>query len=290
MSEEDDGVRWLLGLDLGQSQDFTGLAAAKRTPVPRQTKDRPQKYHYDLMGIERFDLNTPYDVMVDYVVARTNRPPFNDPAKKPRLVLDMTGVGRPVFDMFNRAMYSGVPCPDCVGKGLDPGLFFAKVCFTCYDPVVGRSTGLLKLNAHLIPVTITGGQVAHAAPDEKGGGFSVPKKDLVGALQVLLTSGRLRIEPVPGTSLAKWAPILQREFENFRVKITAHANETYEAWREREHDDLVLAVALACWCGEKAMLDLWYRVGEPDRPEKPPPGHSSSLAFSDHDRPRWQPR
>ena len=185
-----------------------------------------------------------------------------------------------MFDMFNRATYSGVECVKCKGTGKDG---FAYHCAACLG------SGLLKLNAHLVPVTSTAGQIAHAAPDEKGGGFSVPKKDLVGALQVLLTSGRLRVEPVRGTSLAKWAPTLQREFENFRVKITAHANETYEAWREKEHDDLVLAVAIACWCGEKAMLDLWYRVGEPDRPPQPPPGSSRPLHFSDPERPRWQP-
>ena len=37
----------------------------------------------------------------------------------------------------------------------------------------------------------------------------------------------------------------------FTTKITTSANETYEAWRERDHDDMVLAVALAIWLGEK---------------------------------------
>jgi hypothetical protein len=27
--------------------------------------------------------------------------------------------------------------------------------------------------------------------------------------------------------------------------------DSYEAWREEDHDDLVLAVAMACWCGER---------------------------------------
>jgi hypothetical protein len=37
-----------------------------------------------------------------------------------------------------------------------------------------------------------------------------------------------------------------------RVKITPSGNEQYGAWREGEHDDLVLAVALACWGVRKA--------------------------------------
>jgi hypothetical protein len=43
-----------------------------------------------------------------------------------------------------------------------------------------------------------------------------------------------------------------REFLTFRIKMNAATeHESFEAWRERDHDDLVLAVALACWLGEK---------------------------------------
>ncbi len=36
----------------------------------------------------------------------------------------------------------------------------------------------------------------------------------------------------------------------FHVKVKVAANETFEAWRERDHDDLVLAVAMAAWLAE----------------------------------------
>ena len=39
---------------------------------------------------------------------------------------------------------------------------------------------------------------------------------------------------------------MKQELLNFRVKITANANETFNA-REGTHDDLVLAVALPIW-------------------------------------------
>jgi hypothetical protein len=43
-----------------------------------------------------------------------------------------------------------------------------------------------------------------------------------------------------------------REFDSFTVKINAEtANESFESWRERDHDDLVLAVALAAWGAER---------------------------------------
>jgi hypothetical protein len=44
---------------------------------------------------------------------------------------------------------------------------------------------------------------------------------------------------------------LIREMSEMRVKVTAGRHEQYGVWREGEHDDLVLAVALACWAARK---------------------------------------
>jgi hypothetical protein len=61
----------------------------------------------------------------------------------------------------------------------------------------------------------------------------------------LLGNRRLRIAP----ELAE-AKVMERELRMFSVKITPALNETFESFRERDHDDLVLAVALAVWGGE----------------------------------------
>jgi hypothetical protein len=90
-------------------------------------------------------------------------------------------------------------------------------------------------------VLITSGHTIHF----ENGAWHVPKKELVSVLQVLLQSGRLKIANLPEREL------LVKELLAFQVKITTAANETFEAWRERDHDDLVLATALACWWGEK---------------------------------------
>lgn len=37
-----------------------------------------------------------------------------------------------------------------------------------------------------------------------------------------------------------------------------NAHVSYAAWREQEHDDLVLAVALACWWGERGHARVWF--------------------------------
>ena len=94
----------------------------------------------------------------------------------------------------------------------------------------------------LVPVTITAG--ADAQKDEEGG-WRVPKRDLVGVVQVLLQNQRLRI-----AAALPEAETLLRELEGFRVRVSAAGHDTYGAWRDGTHDDLVLAVALACWYGE----------------------------------------
>ena len=90
-------------------------------------------------------------------------------------------------------------------------------------------------------ITLHGG--SSVTRDPQRAGFRVPKRDLVTVTQVLLQNGRLRV----AAGLPE-AETLKRELLNFRVKIdpkTAH--DSYEHWRESEHDDLVLAVSMAAW-------------------------------------------
>ena len=43
-------------------------------------------------------------------------------------------------------------------------------------------------------------------------------------------------------------PTLRQELLTFRRKVSlATGHDSYEHWRESDHDDLVLATALACW-------------------------------------------
>ena len=99
--------------------------------------------------------------------------------------------------------------------------------------------------SQLVAVTITAG---HGPPNrpEGGGGWNVAKRHLASTLLAVTGTRRLRVAaglPLAGT--------LTRELETFTVKVSPDTgNETFEAWRERDHDDLVLALALACWWGE----------------------------------------
>lgn len=99
-----------------------------------------------------------------------------------------------------------------------------------------------KLAAKLFPIIITGGDTVTS----DGLAYRVPKRDLVGLVQVCLQTSRLKI-----ASVLPEAATLTHELQNFQVKITDAANDVYGAWREGQHDDLVLAVALALWTGSR---------------------------------------
>lgn len=77
-------------------------------------------------------------------------------------------------------------------------------------------------------------------------GYKVPKKDLATSLQIVFQSRRIKVSK--GIALRE---VFKKELSNFRVKITDSAKETFEAWRQNDHDDIVLAQAIAIWWAEK---------------------------------------
>jgi hypothetical protein len=96
--------------------------------------------------------------------------------------------------------------------------------------------------ARPVAITITGGKTIAAAK----GGLRVPKRELIVNLAQLLESGRLRIGDLP------CAEDLILELLQFQVRINRRTKrESYQAGKKNQHDDLVLAVALACWYAER---------------------------------------
>ena len=79
-----------------------------------------------------------------------------------------------------------------------------------------------------------------------GESWRVPKRDLVWALQVLHQTGQLKV-----AGKLKLGSVLSQEMLSFRVLIDPiTVNDSYSGWREEDHDDLVLSVALAACRGE----------------------------------------
>lgn len=146
-------VRHYLGLDLGQSQDYTALAVVERTDVAdvlerfraegHPTHTRYRTSLYAVRKLERLALATAYPTIVRHVITALRDPRL----VRAVLVVDKTGVGAPIVDLFRQA-------------GLAP-----------------------------VAVTITGGQTTTAT----GGGVGVPKRDLVHGTLALLQEGTLKI-------------------------------------------------------------------------------------------------
>lgn len=95
----------------------------------------------------------------------------------------------------------------------------------------------------LVQVVIGAGHDVQPAED---GSLVVPKKELVTCLQVLLQTRRLKIAPgLPDSD------VLAAELSGFRLRrVSADVSDSVE-WRVGRHDDLVLAVALACWHADR---------------------------------------
>jgi hypothetical protein len=206
----------ILEIDLGQAQDYSALAGVVRTPVRQEGKDFRR---YAVVGLKRWELGTPYPDVIDDVCRMSEHPQ----ARGCPLVIDATGVGKAVVDMFRLARRQG------------------------------------KLHCHVVAMSLIGmhaidGSVAKSGPSPKGG-WTVVKKDLVGVMQTAIQYDRLTIEPA-----LPLAPVLSRELQQFRMKVKVGTNnETFEGWRERDHDDVVMAVAFAVWWGERAFrrFNLW---------------------------------
>lgn len=113
-------------------------------------------------------------------------------------------------------------------------------------PVVDMIRGS-KLDCDLMPVVITGGDRAHRA----GSSWYVPKMDLLGGLQVALELDQLKI-----ARNLKETPTLVKELMDVSVRTTASSRVRLGADGAGQHDDLVMAVALACWFERREMVGL----------------------------------
>ncbi|HWR52800.1 MAG TPA: hypothetical protein VN428_16940, partial [Bryobacteraceae bacterium] len=105
----------------------------------------------------------------------------------------------------------------------------------------------MRMPGELKPVLITGGEKAVF-----DGVWKVPKRDLIAGVQLMLEHGELTM-----AKNMEYAAELAKEMVSMRVRVTGSMNELYTPWRERDHDDLVLAVALACWWAKRPAYSLF---------------------------------
>lgn len=214
----------VLGLDLGQKNDYSAICAIeirqKYSPVkspPYTVNTRYGEYELDgepfylVKHLHRWPLGTPYPDIVKDTGNLMSKLKDREQVGV-TLIIDSTGCGNPVFDMFREARI--------------------------------QATG----------ISIHGG----SSVTREGKIFHVPKRDLVAVLVKLYQSDRITV-----SGKLPEHKTLNAELLNFRVKISDSGHDTYSAWRERDHDDIVLSVAVACWVAEKQKKNiLWKQVSK----------------------------
>jgi hypothetical protein len=95
-----------------------------------------------------------------------------------------------------------------------------------------------NLGCRIAPVIMSGGERASHA----GGLWHVPKRDLIAGLQLMLEKREMGL---PANLRA--TRMLTKELQDFQERMTGRGVASFGAWREGQHDDLVIATALACW-------------------------------------------
>ena len=208
MSIESMGV--YVGLDLGQSQDYTAIVVLQHVRIAGLPKslvggsDQPSMRNepplgdpideYRVRRAERMPLGTSYVNVIRHVSGLLEA---IKPMGESTLIMDATGVGAPIVDMFKAAR-------------LKP-----------------------------VAVQVHGGQ--NESYDK--GVWHVPKRDLIANAQRFLAENVLKT-----SDGLEHGDMLIKELESFRRNINiAAGHDSYEAWREGDNDDLVFALCLACW-------------------------------------------
>lgn len=202
--------RYVVGLDLGKQRDYTALVVD------------------DLHVCERV------------LYTRTAFEPVALPRKRRRLFMHrLTSLHRypkgttyPDINRSVRSVLTQLPArPESTQLVVDgTGVGVAVV------------DAMREVDLSPIAISITAGRDVN---QRSAVNYTVPKMVLASSIDIVLSEDRLDITPSAAASEA-----FRGELQNFRVKIRATGNETAESWRESDHDDLVLAAALAIWRGE----------------------------------------
>ncbi len=218
---------FVVGVDLGQAKDYTAVVVNERTEAEQIKLQRA----------------SPFEIVPGEVGRkRLIRHGFT--------FLHRFPLGTPYPEVVERVGGLLARLPACRDK---PELYVDATG-------VGRPVVDMMKARGLCPIgiSITGGtDVVRKASDD----VRIPKRVLASLMQVVLQAHRLRI-----AEEMELTPVLRGELEGFKAKININGNETFEAWRENVHDDLVLAAAIAVWGAENRQEPIrWMRFNLMDR-------------------------
>jgi hypothetical protein len=218
---------YTVGVDLGQRVDYTAMVVLKKTiappdtalfsPVGRHPGNRlvDGGVYFDVVYAKRVKdrkLSAIARELVDKVGRLAPLGEFGERGKV-SVAIDGTGLGRTVIDIFEEE----------IGARGRRG-YFPKVDFR---PVNWRSSN-----------------ESMKRPQKEGDYYNVPWADVVNPAVVAFPEGIIRIGKVDDKDQ------LLHELKTFRNKKPKNPGgaEKYEAWREKDHDDILAALTLAYWC------------------------------------------
>jgi len=92
-------ITYFTGLDLGQTTDYSALAVLEQTREPAHDDPGRMVKHYAVRHLQRFPLGTPYTAICTEIGELF----AINPLIRTHLVVDQTGVGRPVVDLLAQA-------------------------------------------------------------------------------------------------------------------------------------------------------------------------------------------
>ncbi len=214
----------IVGVSLGHRHERTAISVTERAYVP--TGETFTAFRYDHAS-KRQTFEAREGVSLQYRVRHLER--MGPPARYSEVA------GR-VSEVVRKIGRSVVLVVDVTATGRP-----------VYSLILKELAGALKnapISAKPCPITVSG--VAGGVSRSPDVGYLVPRRDLISAAQILFDDGGLKI--AEGLDLAR---TLTDELVAFRPK--AHRPDDLEGWRERPHDDLVLAVATSVWAAERFM-------------------------------------
>jgi hypothetical protein len=225
--------RYYLGCDLGQSFDWTAIIGIEALSVSALLDKHNAEKQKEAEEAE-----------FRVVLCERGQEPYNKIAERLKTLVETPHLETP---WNTQAIYGDFQVVDQGAVGPDLAVDATGVGRGVVDLL--RSYGL-EFNA----VQLTSG----LKTNRDSGYWNVPKRDLVSLAIVSFQNGWIKLaEGLPHREQ------LEHELRNYRTKINLRTgHETFEAWRDRDHDDLVLALALAIW----AMLQApksWKRRSMP---------------------------
>jgi hypothetical protein len=214
-----------VGVDIGQKVDPSAICVAElqeRGTVRDSVGQLVERgqIHYVVRHLQRLPLGTPYPAVVDRLLQICDK--LEQRRHKVEIRLDATGLGAPLVDLFRER----------------------SAAWRLGHAIVGHG------RRSLVPVYLTGSDRATIEDGE----LRLGKAPMVSRLQVLLQQELIHL---PDTAEAE---AMRSELANFEIRVNENAHAQFGAFKTGTHDDLVVALGLACWREAAPRRRAWAKV------------------------------